>query len=249
MIHRGLILIADSDESFAMKASEMLEREGCQCDRARSLAAAVPELLGGRYDLAILEVQGGDHRGLERIGELLQHLRHLPVIVTTDSPTLESAIQTIHLKLHAYLIKPVNLGQLLQHVISGMTSRHLFSINLKLEQRIASAINDLAAIKTTLPSVSPEYAPLTLESLLTYTLHNIAVSVLDLKQLFEIVNHKVSDKGICHLLECPRVNAFTAILQETVGVLEKTRTAFKSKELADLRKKLGQIIVDINLPG
>ncbi len=248
MIHQGLILIADSDESFAIKTSEILAQEGCQCNYVHSLEAAVPVLREGRHDLAIIEVQNGD-KGLVTIGALLQHLRHLQVIVTTDSPTLESAIQAIHLKLHAYLIKPVTLADLLQHVKSGMTNRHLFSQILNFKQRIESAMNDLAAIRTTVRPISPEHAPLSLEVLLIYTLHNIAVSILDMKQLVEIASNTASDKGICHLFECPRFNVFTAILQETIEVLEKTRTSFKSKELADLRKKLGQAIVDIRHPG
>jgi len=248
MIHQGFILIADSDESFAMKAIDLLEEKGCKCDRVLNLEAAVPVLREGRHDLAIIEVQNGD-KGLETIGALLQRLRHLQVIVTTDSPTMESAIQAIHLKLHAYLIKPVTPADLLQHVKSGMTNRHLFSQILNFKQRIDSAMNDLAAIKTTVQSVSSEHAPLSLEALLTYTLHNIAVSILDMKQLVEIASNTASDKGICHLLECPRFSVFTAILQETVGVLEKTRISFKSKELADLRKKLGQVMIEISHPA
>jgi len=247
MIDQGRILIVDSDESFAMKATDMLEKEGCSCDRGRSTEAAVPVLREGRYDLAIIEFHNAD-RGLETIGKLLPGLPHLQVIATTDSPTLESAIQAIHLKLHAYLIKPVAPADLLRYVKSGMTNRHLLSLNLKLNERIASAMNDLAAIKTTIQS-SPEHAPLSLEALSAYTLHNIAVSILDLKQLVGIANHTASDKGICHLFECPRFREFTAILQEAVGVLEKTRTSFKSKELADLRKRMGQAIIDINHPG
>jgi len=42
----------------------------------------------------------------------------------------------------------------------------------------------------------------------------------------------------CQLLNCPRGAQLVAAMQETVFVLEETRSAFKSTQLRDLRKKL-----------
>ena len=46
----------------------------------------------------------------------------------------------------------------------------------------------------------------------------------------------------CPLVDCPRIEMLRSALRETVGVLEETRNAFKSKRLEVMRKKLVEIL-------
>lgn len=43
---------------------------------------------------------------------------------------------------------------------------------------------------------------------------------------------------VCHLMNCSRLSAYESGIRETVDVLVKTKNSFKSKDLAELRKKL-----------
>jgi hypothetical protein len=47
---------------------------------------------------------------------------------------------------------------------------------------------------------------------------------------------------ICRTLECPRQVAYREALECTVEVLEKTKGAFKSKDLGLLRKKIEMLL-------
>ncbi|RPI60215.1 MAG: hypothetical protein EHM48_07610 [Planctomycetaceae bacterium] len=43
---------------------------------------------------------------------------------------------------------------------------------------------------------------------------------------------------MCRFFVCPRLNTLTDAVEDTLRTLEKTRRAFKSKDLADLRHRL-----------
>ena len=48
----------------------------------------------------------------------------------------------------------------------------------------------------------------------------------------------------CPLVDCPRIEMLRSALRETVDVLEETRSAFKSKRLEVMRKKLVEILAE-----
>lgn len=48
----------------------------------------------------------------------------------------------------------------------------------------------------------------------------------------------------CPLVDCPRIEVLRSALRETVCVLEETRSAFKSKRLEVMRKKLVEILAE-----
>jgi hypothetical protein len=50
--------------------------------------------------------------------------------------------------------------------------------------------------------------------------------------------------GYCPLVDCPRIVALRSALRETIGVLEESRNAFKSKRLEVMRKKLIEILAE-----
>jgi hypothetical protein len=47
---------------------------------------------------------------------------------------------------------------------------------------------------------------------------------------------------LCSLLDCPHKRLLRQVLTETIGVLEETKKAFKSKRLEVLRKKLMDVL-------
>ena len=48
----------------------------------------------------------------------------------------------------------------------------------------------------------------------------------------------------CPLIACPRLARLTTAVQETIDVLEETRTAFKSKRLEAVRKRLINVLAE-----
>ncbi|HBO70003.1 MAG TPA: hypothetical protein DD658_07670 [Deltaproteobacteria bacterium] len=78
------------------------------------------------------------------------------------------------------------------------------------------------------------------------------------KELHERVEHQravlrkalgESDAGggkipYCPLVDCARIERLRSAIRETVGVLEETRSAFKSKRLEVMRRKLCEILAE-----
>ncbi len=54
-----------------------------------------------------------------------------------------------------------------------------------------------------------------------------------------------SRPAYCPLVDCARLSALKAALQETIDVLEETRGSFKSKRLEVMRKKLIDILAGV----
>ncbi len=61
--------------------------------------------------------------------------------------------------------------------------------------------------------------------------------------LTEELTMQSDEQYVCNLLDCPSLTALKSGLAETVDVLKKTKTSFKSKELGRLRDKL-EILVE-----
>jgi hypothetical protein len=74
------------------------------------------------------------------------------------------------------------------------------------------------------------------------TLRNIVGSLSDLQRLVEAVMHNRSEQESPLMASLPQPARLLSALEETIGVLEKTKSAFKSKDLGELRKKLEGLV-------
>jgi hypothetical protein len=48
----------------------------------------------------------------------------------------------------------------------------------------------------------------------------------------------------CPVLGCPRQRQLERVIREAISVLERTRSAFKSRQLADLRRHLEEVLAE-----
>ena len=65
-----------------------------------------------------------------------------------------------------------------------------------------------------------------------------------------VLEQRVDERNLQSLLDLRPLGAreykFKEAIKETISVLEESRKAFKSKRLEALRKKLTQILIDVN---
>ena len=81
----------------------------------------------------------------------------------------------------------------------------------------------------------------TLDWYLDQAVDNMAKLTGGLQRMLSEVRKRKGEKlddNICRLLDCPRLNLYESTLRETVDVLERTKRAFKSKELGMLRERI-----------
>ncbi len=105
------ILIVEDDASAREALRAWLERQGCACHEADSLAAARDALARGRFDLALVDLELPDGSGLE----LLAVLRDVPdtdTVIVSGRATVDAAIDALRLGARDFLPKPAELPRL-----------------------------------------------------------------------------------------------------------------------------------------
>jgi DNA-binding response OmpR family regulator len=242
MINPARILLADDDDTFLHSTAEILRREGYEVACAHNAPEAIVALKSSQFDLLIADINMPGNPRLELIDGLPDLAPDMPVILITGHPSLESAVHSVRLPVLAYLLKPAPVEELLQWVRQGVRKAHLLYALRLLRQRLAGWQQELESMEVLITDPSSRSSGIPVEEFLALTLNSVANSLLDIKHLTEsIIRHEPVD-AVCHLVHCPRLDVFKGAIGETVKVLEKTKGAFKSKELGDLRRKLETMV-------
>jgi len=63
-------------------------------------------------------------------------------------------------------------------------------------------------------------------------------SLMDMKRLVDLGAGLEPDGKTCSVQNCPRLESYQRVFQEGIEILEKTKGAFKSRHLEDLRHKM-----------
>jgi CheY-like chemotaxis protein len=234
MMTSGRILLADDDETFTRAAAELLRREGYECDTVPDGASALAKTKEGQFDLLITDLEMPGNADLQLVRDIAGEGGGLPVIILTGYPSVRSAVASIELPVAAYLTKPIDFPLLLQKVRGAVSRFRSYQVMQSTESRLKSYREEFSNTKAALPVAggSP------IDVFLALTLRNVMGSLTDLEQLGKALNAQPVQAHPCQLLNCPRGAQLRDGVVETIRVLEETKSAFKSKTLADLRHQL-----------
>lgn len=246
MTEGGRILIADDEETFLVSTIDLLRREGYECDGVKDAEAAVKVLSSKPFDLLISDIRMPGNLELELVEAVLESVKGLPVIIVTGYPSAKAAITCLHLRTIAYLVKPLDFDDFLKYVKTAVKSSQLNRDLLKIKQRLQDWNRSLEVIEGKVGLVEHDPSSLSISDFMTLTYQNITDSPLDLMCLAKLPGKKTETKNICHLLNCPRLDGLKETLGEAISVLEKTKTAFESKDLAEFRKKLEEVVKNLD---
>lgn len=110
------ILLVDDDADFSDRLREELEELGHQVvclDRAKG----GPDLLANEdFDLVLLDNRMPGMSGIEFLAALKQREIELPVILMTGHATADTAMQAVNLGAFEYVIKPLEVGELVKEL-------------------------------------------------------------------------------------------------------------------------------------
>lgn len=236
MASAGSILIADDEETFRNAAAYHLEQNGYGCDCAADAAQAIKMLQANHYDLLISDIKMPGNSDLKLVREVQQHAEGIPVILVTGYPSVETAVDSIHLPVVAYMTKPLDFDELRGHIASAMN-------HVRSRQVIASVRRRLQHVDKDLESIEPAgNRPAALPSGVSTSVRSLCECLLELQGLSQTFPTVERAQDLCELLSCPDRAILRNTIQTVIAVLEKTKKAFKSKELAELRNKLEIIL-------
>jgi len=242
MADLGRILIADDEETFLHSTADLLRGNGYECACVPDAATAAAVLMETDYDLLIADIKMPGNPKLELVRDVPRIAEGMPVILVTGYPSLDTAIQSVQLPVVAYLVKPVDFDELLALVRASIKNFRVYRSIQSVDQRLQNWLKDLEKTEDVFKN-SPGYKPSTpVDAFLKLTYRNVVGAISDMKYLTETLALQSGEQDVCHLLNCPRLTALTDALEQTIDVLEETKSAFRSKKLGELRQKLEELV-------
>lgn len=233
---RGRILFADDDENIRTRLGKYLLKIGFECDLVASGDEAIESLRGEKYEVLLSDVNMPGNCELELIKSLTAITDGLPVILLTGNPTVETAVRSVGLRVMAYLTKPPDIKELCRLLDSAVAGRRELVVLKDNRQRLQNWEQEIARIQGVLQQAAPADRQVTMQSYVRLTLRNLVIGLIDLEHL---LIHEGGRLGTDQAVETQELHN---AVKKTVGILQKTRDHFKSKDLGDLRKELETLL-------
>lgn len=238
----GRVLIVEDDTLFAMLTTSQLRDAGFTCEVAGSIDAALAVMTSQPADffdaiLADIHLPDGD------LQTLLPRLRsadtRTSIVLVTGSPSLQSSLDSMDHHVFAYLVKPVEPARLVETVTRARDATRLRSRLNDAEHRYRALSEQVAKLRE---FATPDAAPRDLdESLTEYVSLLLGASghaLAEAMDVLQLVQAERAKMPLRHLSRHPEAEMYRNAIAHTIQVLERTKSAFKSRELADLRQQL-----------
>jgi DNA-binding NtrC family response regulator len=110
------ILVIDDDEGTRKVVAEALKSEGYSVDTASNGKEAVEKSQTNFYNLALVDIRLPDMEGTRLLTALKETTPEMIKIILTGYPALQNAIDAVNKGAHGYLVKPINMDELLRTV-------------------------------------------------------------------------------------------------------------------------------------
>jgi CheY-like chemotaxis protein len=233
MSDRGRILLADDEQVFLDTTADLLRSAHFACDTATTADEALARLRGADYDLLIADLLMPGNGDLALVRRVSERAGGLPVIILTGFPSTPTAIAAIELPVSAYLVKPVDFPELLVRVERAIERHRALEAVRRAEEQLALWRREL----TERPE-SDGADGSSVDAFLTLTLRHVLGGLSDLEQMSRALANGPEAPHPCQLLNCPRGARLREAVRSTIAVLEQTKSAFRSRTLADLRQRL-----------
>ena len=247
--HIGRILIADDEDTFRMSTAELLRREGYECETAENGEEAL-QCLEKPFDLLIADIKMPGNVELEFLDKIQSREPTIPIIVVTGFPTVKTATQSLRLAVLDYVVKPLDMPSFKASVARGVQRGKLLRMLRETQETTKEWNTQMGQLTQSLTlgeAGKEEGLHWTLESYLNQTVTQMAKLTGNLQKTIFLSKKQEAEStadDVCELVQCPRKAAYVECLKETVDILEKTKRAFKSKDLGLLREKIENLLKD-----
>ncbi len=164
----GHVLVVDDDDLFLRVCDSLLRRAGFEVETCSSPIKALTLIGRQRYDAIVSDVNMPDLNGIGLLRAARALDAHVPFVLMTGAPTLESAISAIDLGVHKYLPKPFDVDVFMNTVCEAVKCRMGSEDLTSLGRRLDRALEGLWMAYQPIVEVSKR-RPLAYEALLRTT--------------------------------------------------------------------------------
>lgn len=232
------ILMADDEPVFLESTADLLRLQGFVVDTAQDAFQAAAFLKQNTYDFLLSDLVMPGNQDLDLLKVAAETCPDLNMVVITGYPSVATAREAIQLPVVAYLVKPVELDDLVDHLHRGAAHVRMHRTLRQSKDRMLGWVDEMAKMQDLLRHTPRALDQDMARTILGLALGNLSALLLDMKEIFEHSFDQGGGGDFCAIQACPKLRDYQEAVQNAVAVLERTKTAFKSKDLAQLRERL-----------
>ena len=113
---KGRIIVIDDDDGIRKVVATALEGEGYKVETASSGKQAIEKSQSNFYNLALVDIRLPDMEGTKLLTAMKETTPEMRKVILTGYPGLQNAMDAVNTGAHAYLVKPVDMDELLRTV-------------------------------------------------------------------------------------------------------------------------------------
>ena len=132
------ILVVDDEGAIRYSISKTLQRLGYQVHTAESGELALEMMQRQEYDVVLTDIRMPGLTGVELLARIKEQAPDAVVILLTGYASLETAIESLRLGAHDYLVKPSSSQDIRDSVAEGLERAR----NLRHRRQLLSAIRE-----------------------------------------------------------------------------------------------------------
>jgi len=140
------VMIVDDENAFQSAWTEALEKQGYSIAQVKSFEEAECLLDQQEFGLALVNLKSNGHvRGLDMLEWIKENSPSTDVILITSYAHLESSINALKQGAYDYLVKPINITEVITRVNRCMKDRQEAAERLQVINQIEMMLNQLRA--------------------------------------------------------------------------------------------------------
>ncbi|MCI0400729.1 MAG: EAL domain-containing protein [Gammaproteobacteria bacterium] len=139
---KASILIIDSDEGARRSLSHVFEENGYEVDTAQTAVEALEKVGTRSFRVALLAIGLPDMAGIDLVGPLRERQPDIIVILIAGDASLDTAVGALNDGACAYVIKPLDLQEVMMTVKQAMDEPPLIMKNRMLAQAAEREISN-----------------------------------------------------------------------------------------------------------
>lgn len=240
---RATVLLADDEYVFGVTTAELLRRAGFNCDLVADTEAAWLQLTQKTYDVLVADIMMPGNAGLD----LLKRIKTLEsppaVILVTGYPSVESAVNSLEQGVFAYKVKPFDMDDFCATVQEAARRVRLLrgmQHEVGRSQALTRRLEDLVSLLNV--GASTDQLNITAHQYIRTVLATVVESMMEALNVLALVEEPEAVTPLRKLSRHPDAEVYREAIRQSIDVLESTKSAFKSRELADLRRKLDLLL-------
>lgn len=238
----GHVLIVDDDSATRGSFVAVLERAGFDCRASDSSADALGLLANEVFDLIVADIHMEGNSDLEMVRALYQREDMPPVILVTGQPSIETATQAVRLRVFDYMLKPVDGDMLVAVAREGVASSRMMKMLRAHRHRLKESLAEIDRCENLSRNAAGSALNAALGTYLSLAVQQSLSTIGDVGDLAAAIVAHDETEAVQRRLQSARPLLLVDAVRETIQILERTKASFKSRELAELRKKLEGLV-------